>query len=184
MHGDRPVHPVISETATGHSYPGARDGRGEEKVAWDTGMPARQSKASISTCCWAEASNRPSLSVLPSKLIQRPLIIRMLLLWLELKPYKKYASSLIKRQRNKKQTTDKLWSCFNLHPTSFSRTVVIYNNECASATLQPLPQPGANYLFLSHWEPQEKITDGTEKGSEEPQQGSRALLFTFTQFTG
>ena len=80
VHGDRPVHPVVSETATGHSHPGVRDGHGEEKVAWDTGTPARQSKASISTCCQDEASNRPSLSVLPSKLIQRPLIIRMLLL--------------------------------------------------------------------------------------------------------
>lgn len=47
---------------------------------------------------------------------------------------------------------------------------------------EPLPQPGANYLFLSHWEPHEKITDGTEEGNEEPQQGSCALLFSFTQF--
>lgn len=45
---------------------------------------------------------------------------------------------------------------------------------------EPLPQPGANYLFLSHWEPHEKITDGTEEGNEEPQQGSCALLFSFT----
>lgn len=39
VHGDRPVHPVISETATGHYHPGARDRRGEEKAARDTGTP-------------------------------------------------------------------------------------------------------------------------------------------------
>ena len=36
VHGDRPVHPAVSITATGHPHPGARDRRGEEKAAWDT----------------------------------------------------------------------------------------------------------------------------------------------------
>lgn len=51
-----------------------------------------------------EVFNRFSLSMLQSKLIERPLITRMLLLLLELKPYKTYTSSycLIKSQMNRK----------------------------------------------------------------------------------
>lgn len=51
-----------------------------------------------------EVFNRFSLSMLQSKLIERPLIISTLCLLLELKPYKKHTSSycLTKSQMNKK----------------------------------------------------------------------------------
>lgn len=71
------MHPVISETATGHYHPGARDRRGEEKAAghWHTNLklPFRlAAELRLLTdlpCCFSL-----------SKLIQRLLIIKRYLL--------------------------------------------------------------------------------------------------------
>lgn len=100
------MYPVISEM---HSH-GSLDIYRKEIRMRGKGLPAKlmylhcdlmlPSRVSIEP----EVFNRFSLSMLQSKLIQRPLIIRMLLLLLALKPYKKYTSSycLIKSQMNKK----------------------------------------------------------------------------------
>lgn len=99
------MHPAISEM---HSH-GPLDIHGKEirmqrgrnacqahDLHYDLRLPSRVMEP--------EVFNRFSLSMLLSKLMQRPRIIRMLLLLSELKSYKKYASSycLIKSQTNLK----------------------------------------------------------------------------------